>query len=102
DQVERLEDESDLAIADASALRRRELRNRLAGEHVLTIRWRVEQTEDREQRRFAAARRSFHGDIFARLHFDVNVLEGVGLDLVSVENLLDSVQTDQRLIPGVR
>ena len=98
DQVERLEDEADLAVADAGALRRRELRDRLAGERVLAVGRRVEQAEDREQRRLAAARRSFHRDVLARLDLDVDVLKGVGLHLVGVEDLLDPGEADQRLI----
>ena len=39
DQVEALEDEPDLAVADARALARRELCDRLAVEHVAARRW---------------------------------------------------------------
>ena len=57
DQVEALKDESDLAVADARALRSRELGDRPAVQLVRAFGRRVEQAENRQQRRLAAARR---------------------------------------------
>src|ERR1044072_2945261 len=66
DEVEALEDESDLAVADAGALREREVRHFGPLERVAAARRRVEQAEDREERRFAAARGPGDRDVFAR------------------------------------
>ena len=44
---------------------------------------RIEQAEDREQRRFSAARRSGDGDIFAISDIKVNAGERVGFHFVS-------------------
>src|SRR5207248_8799487 len=102
DQVERLEDEADLTIADAGTLRRRELRHRLAGEVVLTICWRVEQPKYGKKRRLAAARRTRDREVFARRHLEMDVLQGVGLHLIGIEDLLDPRKADQRLVPVPR
>ena len=56
DQVEALEDEPDLPVADARALGERQALHRRAVEPVVAHGRRVEQPEDREQRRLAAAR----------------------------------------------
>jgi hypothetical protein len=55
DQVERLEDEADLLVAQARHLRRREPRGRGAAQRVRAARRRVEQAEDGEQRGFPRA-----------------------------------------------
>src|SRR6185437_5466844 len=102
DQVERLEDEADLPVADAGALARRELGDRLAGEGVLAVRWGIQQSENGQERRLAAARGTFHGHVLARLDLEVNVLEGVGLHLVGVEDLLDAGEADQGLVSAAR
>jgi hypothetical protein len=98
DQVERLEDEPDLSIADAGPLRCRKLGDRLVGERVFAVAWRIEEAEDRKQRRLAAPRGAGDGDVFARRDLEVDVLQRVGLDLVGIEHLLDPRQPDQGLI----
>ena len=55
-QVETLEDESDLLIADARALGKVEVLDRLAIQRVAAIGRRIEQADDRKQRGLAAAR----------------------------------------------
>jgi len=54
DQIEALEDEPDLTIADARALDGRQRVHRTVVEPVLPAGGRVEQAEDGEQRRLAA------------------------------------------------
>src|SRR2546423_11748099 len=56
-QVEALKDEPDFAVAHASALPRLQVGDLTAVERVRAVGWRVEQAENREQRRLAAARR---------------------------------------------
>src|SRR5260370_11179951 len=101
DQVEALEDEPDLAVADAGALGRRQLRDRPVVQDVLSLRRRVEEAENRQQRRFAAARRPGDRDVlaFADLHVDPG--ERMGLDFVGEEDLRHSVKLDQRLQFGL-
>src|SRR5579862_7774774 len=58
DQVETLKNKTDLLIADAGALREVEILDRFAVEKVTTASWGIEQADDRQQRRLAAARRA--------------------------------------------
>ncbi len=91
DQIEGLEDESDLPVADPRALGRGEPRYRLAVERVAALGRRVEQPENREQRRLAAARRPGDGEVLAAPDLEVNVRQRVGLDLVGVEHLARAI-----------
>src|SRR4051812_39899755 len=96
DQVESLEYKSDAPIANARALGRRQVRDRLVLEEIGPLARRVEQTEDREQRGLAAARRPVDGDVLALADFEMHVRQRVGFDLVGEEDLADSLQLDQR------
>ena len=58
DEVEGLENEADLAVADARALGELEALDGLAVEDLSSGGGRVEETQDGQQRRFPAARRS--------------------------------------------
>src|SRR5687767_4330669 len=55
DQVERLEDEPDLAVADQRSLAGRHGRDAITHQPVLAGRWRIEEAQDREQSRLPAA-----------------------------------------------
>ena len=57
---------------------------------------RVEQPQDREQRGLAAARGPGDRDVLALLDLEVDAGEGVGLDLVGVEDLAQALEPDQR------
>src|SRR5450432_1647545 len=96
DQVERLEDESDLPIANPRSFGRTQLSNRLAIEQIRAIRWRVEQPEDGEQRGLPASRRAGDREIATALHFEMNSRERVRLDLVGIVDLRDPIETQQR------
>src|SRR5690606_11270166 len=98
EQVERLEDEADLAVADPRPLRRVELLDRRAVHPIPAAARRIEQTEDREQRRFAATRRALDGHVLALADIEVNARKGVSLDLVGIEDLRHVLELDQR--PG--
>jgi hypothetical protein len=100
DEVERLEDEADLPVANARAISRRELADRLATQDVAAVARRIEQAEDREQRRLAAAGRARDRDVLAGANFEMNVREGVRLDLIGVKDLLDPFHLDQRFAGG--
>ena len=56
---------------------------------------RVEQAEDREQRGLAAAGRAGNGHILALADLQMNAREGVGFDLVGVEDLGDAFEFDE-------
>ena len=72
DQVERLEDEADLAIANARPLAQLQTLDGFAVQDVGAVGRRIEQPEDREQRRLPAARGSRDRKIFALLDVQVN------------------------------
>ena len=95
DQVERLEDEADLAIADARPLLHLQAAHRLAVQHVLPVGGRVEQAQDGQQRRLAAARRPGDRDIFALLDVHVNARQRVGLHFIGDEDLGHAIQMNQ-------
>src|SRR5207244_3079424 len=65
DQIERLEDEADLAIADARPPGGADVPHGRAVEPVLARARAVEEAEDRQQRRLAAARRPADPHVFA-------------------------------------
>src|SRR5438045_9481161 len=72
DEVEALEDEADLLIADARAIREVEALHRLVVQYEGAISGSVEQSNDRQQRRLAAARGAGHRDILAFANLQVN------------------------------
>jgi len=49
DEIERLENESDLTVPDARAICGRQIRNSLTRQHVLTTTWCIQQAQYREQ-----------------------------------------------------
>src|SRR5215469_8864416 len=65
DQIETLENESDLLITNARASRKIQVLDRLVIELIFAGAGRVQQTDDREQRGLAASRRPRHGHVFA-------------------------------------
>ena len=101
DEIEALEDEADLAIADARALRKGEVRDLAAFERVAPVRWRVEQAEDREQGRFAATGRPGDGDVFALANVEVNAGERVRFDFVGEEDLGDAFEVNEGVVSVV-
>src|SRR6185437_13915273 len=72
DQIERLKNEPDLAVADARAVAERELFDRLSVNPVASVRRRIEQAQNRQQRRLAAARRAGDRKKFAALDLEMN------------------------------
>ena len=72
DQVEILKDEADLPVPRARALAHRQVRHRLTVEPVLATGRCVEQSEDREERRFPAAGWAGNRHVLASLNFEVN------------------------------
>src|SRR5271165_3222271 len=92
DEVERLEDEADLAVANAGALREFEALHFLAVQNVSAVGRRIEETENSKQRRFAAARRSGNGDVFSPLNINVDASKRVRFHFVGHKYFRDAVQ----------
>src|ERR1700737_2650012 len=99
-QIEILKDESNLTVSRSRPPAQREIRHRLPVQPVLSTGWRVEQAEDRQQRRLAAARRPGNRHIFATCDLKVDSAEGMCLDLVGVKHLFHSIELYQCLIHG--
>src|SRR6266480_2382142 len=94
DQVEALKDESDFTIADARPLRSRELGDGTMVQFVGAPGWRVEQPENREKRRFAAAGWPADRHVLAAGDVQVHVRQGVRFHFVGGENLREVLQFD--------
>src|SRR6185436_14586672 len=90
-----LEDESDLPVANPRALPELQALHGLAGQRVRALSRRIEQPEDREKGRLAAAGRAGDGDEFSLPDLEVNPRQGVGLDLIGVEHLGQALEVDQ-------
>ena len=95
DQIEALENEPDLAIADAGAIRERKVRHLGALERIAAARRRVEQAENGEQRRFAAAGWAGDRDVFARPDIEMNAGERVRFHFVGQEDFRDAVEMNE-------
>src|SRR2546429_1067363 len=95
DQVERLENESDAPIPDPRALRGGQVRDRPILEQVGAFGGRVEQPQQRQQRRLAAPRRPGDRDVLALLDLEMNIRERVGLHFVGVEDLLYALELNE-------
>ena len=101
DQIEALEDEADLAIADARRVRGLELGDRPAVELVRPLRGGVEEAQDREQRRLAAPRGPADRDVFAARDLDADVRQRVRFDVLGGEDLGEILQFDDGRWSGV-
>ena len=95
DEVEALKDETDLAIANARAFRKRKVRDFAAFERVAAIRRRVEQAEDREERRLSATGRTGDGKIFALANVEMNAGERVRLHFIGEKNFRHALQLNE-------
>jgi len=100
DQVEGLEDEADLGIADARACGRRQRGDVMAVEHVAAGAGAVEQAEDRQQRGLAAAGGSGDGHVLATAHLQMHVAERMGFHFVGLEYLADAAEGDDAGLIG--
>src|SRR5262245_42212733 len=97
DQVEGLEDEADALVAHFRARGRRECGDFVTVECVLALGRRVEEAEDREERRLAAAGRAGDGEELAARDVEVDAVERMRLEVVRVEDLGDAREADHRL-----
>ena len=88
DQVERLENESDFPIANACPFRRTKPLHRIAVQHVVALRRRIEQPQNGQQRRLPAARRAGDGDELAAFDLQMNAGQRVRFHFVGGENFV--------------
>src|SRR5687767_3512343 len=96
-QVEALEDEADLTVADPGALRQRQRRDGITLQQIRAFARRVEQPEDRQQRRLATSGWSGDRDVLTLVDFNVDVVERVGFDFVREEHLFHAFESDECL-----
>jgi hypothetical protein len=94
DQVERLEDEPDLAVADARALRQLQAGDGLAVQVVYAVAGRVEQAQNGEQSRLAAAGRPGNRQILSFLDVEMDGGERMRLHLVRHEDFADVLKSN--------
>ena len=73
-----------------------QLRHRAAAEGVRPVGGRVEQAQNREERRLAAPRRSLNRNVLTVSDLQRDGVEGVGLDFVRVKDFADCVQVNER------
>src|SRR6202030_4560533 len=97
DQIERLENETDFAIPNASAIGERKIRHRLLVDPVVAVRRRIEKAENREQSGFAAARRAGDREKLAVLDIEVHAAESMGFHLVGIKNFRHAFEANQGL-----
>ena len=86
-----------LGSGDARPLGRRQIGHRPVVQQVLPCGRRVEQAENGEQRRLAAARRPGNRHVLAFADLEVDARQRVRLDFVGEEHFLDRIECDQRL-----
>ena len=96
-EVEGLEDETDLLIAHARQCAIRHLRDVFAVEPVLAARWRVQAAEDVHQRGLARSRRAHDGHELAALDGHVDAAQGLHRVLPRVVGLGDRLELDEGL-----
>jgi len=95
DQVEALEDETDLPIPNAGPLGMAELGRGVTVERVVPIGWAVQQAQDRKQSRLTAAGRAGNRHVLAPADLEVYAGERVGFDFVGVKHLSDALELEE-------
>jgi hypothetical protein len=101
-QVEALEDEADLRVADLGPLVAVETRDVDAVQPVGARGRPVEAAQDVHERRLAGARGAHDGDQLPGLDREVDPLQGVNLDLAHLVDLRQVADLDDRVAHGFR
>ena len=89
DQVARLEDEADIALAELRAVPLPEGSDLLPQQGVAPGSGIVQQAQNIEQRGLAASRRPHDGDELALVHVERHAVQGDGFDLLGPEDLAE-------------
>src|SRR5262249_34809486 len=97
DQVERLKDEANLAVADARPLAQLQAGNRLAVQIISSVGGRIEQSQYGQQGRFPAARGTGDRQVLSFFDIEVNAGKSMRLHFVGHKNLAYVVEPNQRL-----
>src|SRR5690606_2472753 len=100
DQMKRLEDEAELAIANRRKAPVRKAAHVLAAEQDRAFGRPIDEAEEVQQRALAAARRPHHGDELTGLDRDADVLQRNGFHAVRAVDLVDVRESDDRLGHG--
>ena len=95
-QVEGLEDEADLLVAQRRELEFVEVLHRLAVEQVLALRRTIEGADEVEHGRLARPRRAHDGHQLAGAHGEVDRAQRVHLDLAHLIDLADPSELEDR------
>ena len=95
DQMERLEDKPQRPVAELCQPAVAHGR----GDHIpvqlqRSARRSIQQADDIQQRRLAAARRPHHAEKFSLFHFQVHILQSLGFNLIHPVDLIDPGQSD--------
>jgi len=93
-QIEGLEDETNLAVAYARAFRQAELGHGLPIQHVLALSGRIQQAENRKQRGLPAAGGAGNGEILALADVQVDACQSVRFHFVREEDHLHPLKPD--------
>src|SRR5207244_11642277 len=86
DQVETLKDESDLAIANTRAIRKRKISDLVAFERVASVGRAIKKPQDRDYRRVAASGGTSDGNIFSGANVEMKAVKGMLLYSDSEDN----------------
>ena len=97
-QVEPLEHESDLPVADRRQLVVREMRDVAAVQQIASAGRAIEAAQDVHERRLSRAGRSDHGDELAAADVERDAAEGVHRRALHGVGLRDVVRGDQRRV----
>src|SRR6185295_967787 len=95
DQIKRLEDESDLAVADTRPFAELQTLYRTAVELIGSVGRRVQQSENRQQSGLAAPGGSGDREIFTLFYIEMNARQSMRFDFIGHEDLLYSVEMNQ-------
>src|SRR4029079_10077232 len=87
DQIERLEDEADVALADFTELTFGVMRHVLAQEFETPRTRRIQHSHNVQQRRLTAARGAHYGHELAGCNLHIHAVEGDGFHLVRLVHL---------------
>jgi len=98
-QVEGLEDEADLLVADAGQFVVAQVAHQVAVDEVIAFGGRVQAADQVHQRRLARSRRPHDGDILAALDLEVHAGDGMNLLVAHDVRLPQVVGADDDVVP---
>src|SRR5262249_9844326 len=97
-QIKALEYEPHLPVSDPGSLSKIELGDRLSIENIRALGWRIQEAEDGQECRFAAAGWAGDAHEFPTPHSQANFLQRVCFDFIGQEDLFDSIQLNECIV----